>query len=320
MHQGLSDRYIVANILSYCSLRDQFRAKRVCRKWNTDIDISTWPDMYTWLTGKEFPWFMYMLQKYPDKDWDFDGIAQNTSICLDELLTLYPIGSFNAFLLSVNPAITWNNIQSHPEIRQNDFGVSKNPNINAAIIRANPNFKWHTRGVGLNPSICWHEFIQLYPDERLWVYFSGNPNLQLSLLFAHPKQLKLHYDSLSANPNITWEFVLSNLDEPWAWYDLSTNPIVTWDIMQKYPNLPWDYEFLPENPNITWEIVRDNPKWWCACDVSRNPNITYDIVLANPDYPWDWERLSGNPSITWSVVHANMDMPWAWRILSQKSK
>jgi hypothetical protein len=74
------DRYIVSSILSKLGLRDQFRAKQVCRAWNTMVDIRMWPEIYQTLTGTPFPWLHYMLLKYSDRPWSYSNLSVNPSI------------------------------------------------------------------------------------------------------------------------------------------------------------------------------------------------------------------------------------------------
>src|ERR1700678_218752 len=56
-----------------------------------------------------------------------------------------------------------------------------------------------------------------------------------------------NYKNLSANPNITWDIVQSNLHKPWDYYYLSDNPNITWDIFQNNPQIQWDYNWLSTN-------------------------------------------------------------------------
>jgi hypothetical protein len=49
---------------------------------------------------------------------------------------------------------------------------------------------------------------------------------------------KIDYDSLSLNPNITWDVVINNTDKPWNWYCLNNNPNITWDIVINNPDKP----------------------------------------------------------------------------------
>ena len=141
-------------------------------------------------------------------------------------------------------------------------------------------------------------------------FYRTNINDLEILLELFPKK-PWDWSDLSANPNITWEFVQSHPDKPWVWYRLSQNPNITWEIIRDNPDKPWIWNHLLSNPNITWEIIQKNlDKQWDWNALSWNPNITPDIIRSNPDIPWDWEGLSRNPNITWEFVQTNLDKPW----------
>ena len=72
--------------------------------------------------------------------------------------------------------------------------------------------------------------------------------------------------NLSLNPNIDFNFILSNLDKRWNCYNISKNPSITLDIIIKYHDKPWDYVGL-----------------------SSNPNVTFDFIFLNQDKPWNWQ-------------------------------
>ena len=55
---------------------------------------------------------------------------------------------------------------------------------------------------------------------------------------------------LSANPNITWEFIQANPDKHWSSYGISLNPNITWEIIKNNPQIRWKWEFISENNNI----------------------------------------------------------------------
>jgi F-box domain len=343
-----SHRYIIANILAHCSLRDQFRAKRVCRKWSADINISTWPEIYTRLRGKEFPWFMYMLQKYSNRPWNWPAISGNPSIVFHEIFALHPEAHWDMFRLSRNSAITWSDITSpiYSQIKWKNDGVSQNPNITIDIIRQNPEFQWNPTSIMYNPSICWEDFYSLYSHIRPHVmteYFFASRTFRYDIISAH--DMEWNWYAFSIKDGITEDMVAANLDKNWSWMLLSKHPNITWEFMMRYPDKPWVIEAASRNPNITLEIILNNPdKGWDWHNVAENSSITCEMVLSHPDLPWrnawnglslnpsttwadvennpekpwNFHGLSANPSITWADVCANMDRPWDWHVLSSK--
>ena len=232
------------------------------------------------------------------------------SISIDDIFIDYPNYSIDRtnqndlkhYLLSINPNITWEIIQSNSRPNGNcitwDYNMlSRNPNITWDIVKSNPYPN------GENSSNTWN------------------------------------YDILSENPNITWDIVKENLDKEWDYFSLSLNSNITWNIVKEnpYPNgehssKRWNYTALSGNPNITWDIVQSNPeKEWDYSLLSENPNITWDIVKENPDKEpdyendkisekeWDYSILSKNPNITWDIVIANPNKDWNYkRLLMEK--
>ena len=52
------------------------------------------------------------------------------------------------------------------------------------------------------------------------------------------------WDSLSQNPNITWEIIEKYIEKPWTWCCVSNNPNITFDIVLKYIDQPWGWRWL----------------------------------------------------------------------------
>ena len=48
---------------------------------------------------------IYLLEKYPTKDWDWDGLSWNSNVTID-FVDLHPDKSWDWFGLSLNPSVT----------------------------------------------------------------------------------------------------------------------------------------------------------------------------------------------------------------------
>ena len=144
------------------------------------------------------------------------------------------------------------------------------------------------------------KLLELFPDKE-WDYklLSANPNITWDYIQNHPDK-GWDYAKLSENPSITLEIILDNPDLPWHYDRASANPNITLEDMKNNPNIPWDFSGkVACNPNITWEIVKNNPQIeWSYQLLSKNPNITIDIILDNPDKNWNYYYVSRNPNIT----------------------
>jgi len=82
-------------------------------------------------------------------------------------------------------------------------------------------------------------------------------NTLIKILNEFPDK-KLDWNELSRNPNITIEYINSNLNKPWIWENIQENP----NIMYKNKLV---LEFIINNINKPWDKCRL---------VSTNPNIS----------------------------------------------
>ena len=67
-----------------------------------------------------------------------------------QLLLLFPDKKWNWWILSENPNITWEIIESNPDKEWNWFYISCNPNITYEIIKSNPTKPWSWRRISEN--------------------------------------------------------------------------------------------------------------------------------------------------------------------------
>ena len=83
--------------------------------------------------------------------------------------------------------------------------------------------------------------------------------------------------------------------------DLSANPNITLDFVLATPNFNWDFGGLSINPNITFDMICQNFSMSfpiCTIQAGQNPNITIDIIKNNLNLRWDFDRISRNPNIS----------------------
>lgn len=123
------------------------------------------------------------------------------------------------------------------------------------------------------------------------------------------KNSNWNYTVLSDNPNITLDYVLSNLDKNWSWYHLSSNKniVSSPDIIIKHSNLPWNIAGLSKNPNIDFDYIFSRPELkWHDNNLCCNPNINIEIVekiILEKKYKINWLDLSKNSGIYWRDIN-----------------
>jgi hypothetical protein len=115
---------------------------------------------------------------------------------------------------------------------------------------------------------------------------------------------KWDWDDLSANPNISWEFIYNNLQRPWIWRKVSANTNITFPIVISHQERCWDGFGLAENENMTFEHLvilseKYNISWALA---STNKNITWEIIESNPKYSWRYDYFLARPDAPLDVA------------------
>ncbi len=160
-------------------------------------------------------------------------------------------------------------------------------------------------------------FIKVEKSKEIISKLYVNPNITENFVKKYyNKNWDISY--LFKNPNISFEFIKYFFNSSYKknWDSISENPNITWDIVKTHPRGKWNYKKLSCNPYITWDIVKEdlsssNPKPWDFSYLSKNPNITWDIVKedlssSNPK-PWNFFYLSQNPNITWKIIKEELD-------------
>ena len=125
------------------------------------------------------------------------------------------------------------------------------------------------------------------------------PKNELEYLVMKYPNKPWHYFNLATNPNISMEFIESNL-----WFRakirkysnaLSRNPNITIEFIKKY----YDY-FYDESPFVE--------TYWNWTWLSKNSNMTKPIIRKTLDiYPWDFDAMLDNPNMNAEFIFENID-------------
>lgn len=120
---------------------------------------------------------------------------------------------------------------------------------------------------------------------------------------------------VSANPSVSFQFMLDHPEMPWVPRYVSENVGITQTMVVNHPEYPWYYEGLCSNPNMSIDFFREfiiKPDEVHRVDwhlLSCNPSITMDDVVEHPNYKWDDRYLSSNPNLTSGFILSN---PRSW--------
>jgi hypothetical protein len=97
----------------------------------------------------------------------------------------------------MNPNITMEFIEKHPEKPWDWESISDNPNITMEIIEAHPEEHWDWVSISMNPNITM-DIIEKYPEKPWdWLGISKNPNLTTEFIEKHIHNIDFKHLSLN---------------------------------------------------------------------------------------------------------------------------
>lgn len=171
-----------------------------------------------------------------NNNWDWRNVfGYNPSVTLESIIDKPFLKEYYENLLA-NPGITWENIQTHPELLKllNDFPnyslpeLSKNPNLNWKIIYTNTNIEWDFHRLSQN-SFGYRSYS--------WAEFLGDREVEDSV------KLKVLDDNLRlSDRDQSLILAIYNPNDP------NYNKLVGYYFAENYPNLNFDLEFDPSLP------------------------------------------------------------------------
>ena len=152
--------------------------------------------------------------------------------------------------------------------------------------------------------------LKLFPDKN-WAYSSliHNPNITYDYMLSNPKfNRKLIMEYITYNPNIfdnqkIMEIINSDLAEYAG--DLSYNRKLPFILVIENPEINWSYPEISYN-EVDIEFIKNNlNKNWDWSALSANKSITWDVIDNNRDLPWDYDHVLENPNITIEIILNN---------------
>jgi hypothetical protein len=299
-------------------------------KWKW-IDISRNPCITPEFVERhpEMPWNWYglsvnpsitleFLERHIDKQntWGYNGLSSNSKITL-EFIERYYDKPWDWEELSKNERITPEFIERHINKKWRWYELSKNPSITPDFIERYRDKPWDWVCIS---RVASEETIEKYPEAN-WNWFEISKRISLNFVKKHP-EMPWEYRALSRNPNITPEFIDSNLNlniyNNWDWKEIAKNIRVTCDFVKRHKS-KWRHWNFSVNPSVTHELIKTfpNEKWvWGKKGFSRNPGITLELINNNREAEWDWKELSRNPGLTLEIIKSFPNEKWDWGYLS----
>jgi len=179
--------------------------------------------------------------------------------------------------------------------------MSYNPNVTLKYVLDNPYKEWIPEALG---------YIFTFNPEEYFINDKYYMNVELNLSIDEIKKYGIKNKSmLSCNPNISWNYIIENLNIKWNFASIARyNKYMTPEIIIKYSEY-FNEECINNlslNKNIKWEDIEKHPEIkWNYRNLSLNPNITIDIVNKNLEKDWDYNNLSMNKNITMEIIKKN---------------
>lgn len=198
------------------------------------------------------------------------------------------------------------------------------------LIKLFPNMAWNWERILSNVNTTWDNIVNDFPlkeylsnpaldlilHRKFWISISKNPNITLDNIMTRP-QGPWYYLMLSKNTNIPLWYIKQNLHLNWGWNEISQRSDVTWDIVINNPTIPWNIKALSCNKNITLDIIIQNSQLaWDQRVVQTKADLTWDYVIKHPNYPWKYNSISGIAPIDFVFQH--LDFNWNWYVISSK--
>ena len=113
-----------------------------------------------------------LLEKYPNKPWNWNEISWNSNITMD-YIEKHPDKPWNWDYISSNPNLTMEFIEKHPEKDWNWNCISDNPNITIQDVEKHPEKNWNWYYVSRNPNLTL-EYIDKHLDKLSFMKLSDN--------------------------------------------------------------------------------------------------------------------------------------------------
>jgi hypothetical protein len=269
---------ILAHV-GYPDPRDQFRLRPVCKRFAQTIDVmKTWPEFCEHVTGKPWPWFIYALRRYWDKDWDHWSVCRNR-------------------------ALTWEFLDAHLETLPYEY-MCHNKNITYETYRANE--------ARLRPYIdewwgfCGNTSWPAEAREMLGAIIKPweRTGVDLRRDWESFKHLPEFWWHISGKKRLDFTFVLEHLEENWNWHNVAMNAPESF-IEETWHTVPWPRDGWPFSQNCTLGFYKRHteiPWHWTSdqgdgvyswCIYEEHDNLDH-IPICDLVHNWKlpWERIA----------------------------
>lgn len=290
-----------------------------------------------------------LLERFPNKPWDLNGLSCNPNITMDWILE-HPHTHDKMDSGSTNLSCAWVWVQ-----------VCSNPNLTMHFLLNTLLPKLEEESKGQSNKLTNQQEV----EGSIWGILSVNPGLNYTEIRSHYAnctledrlRYKWNWRAMASRSDVTVEMLmLMSIDFTAAGNSQSTNN--SNNSNSKFLAAAvgsWDPIFASRNPNLTTAIVLKYPQLWDWPTISRNsaieptrefinhpyhlrydhdllvralsgnPRLNFQFVLddcagvswkSDLEEKWYWPLLSQNRAITLEMILAHPELPWSWRNVS----
>lgn len=172
--------------------------------------------------------------------------------------------------------------------------------------------------------------IEEFPDKPWdWGKLSANPNISLEYIESHPEFPWVEFtgsmwEGILANPNITMSYILNKTINKWD--IISYNPGISLYDIESHLDLPWCWGYIGQNKNINMNFILQHIDKFKGESLllGGTPNISIQDIEKYPDlFPNKW-LISQNPNITLDYAFHNYQQniyspnTWSWYSIARR--
>ena len=163
------------------------------------------------------------------------------------------------------------------------------------------------------------KLLKKYPDKDWdWYNISANPNITINYVKNNIDK-EWYFGLLSYNSNIinnskeSFDFVFNNLDKNWNWYLLSKHLNI--EYIKNNIEIPWNWTGIAENENLNDEFVEKYIEYFSPQHFTLmtrkskyiKNNISLDFILKNIRLNWCWNSIFKRDDVTKEFLLNNME-------------
>lgn len=191
---------------------------------------------------------------------------------LEQLLIIYPDEDWYFEDLTINENISIEFIYNHTKFNWNYDIIEYNPNYTIKYNNSNSYYKYKNSNI---------KDLDLNDNDINWYGISCNKSIDEN--FVEKNKENIDFDKICSNQNISFEYLIQNIDKIKQIYNLSNSPNLEIKHYEKYKDkLLFNYYKILKNPNFHFNYIFNHLiEYIDNFSINLNPNLNINIFLEN---------------------------------------